>query len=340
MSPSFVLFLDVLGVKALARSDAAADTLILLDAAVNEGRRLAEDTAHLPWWATSWFSDSVCLCTPIRGQWGREKGEPELGTFLSVASGVQFSLALQGFFSRGGASFGMQFSDSNVTFGSALVDAVHIEASVEKPCIGVDSLIVSVARQHLAFYGNPPAWAPHDGNLRVCNGQVFVNYLYSAYDFVGETIHEAAELLERHRDHVRRNLLDASHSESTHAKYEWLADYHNDFCRTEGVSDLAIGQAPGLHRSRSSPRRCDAMPTGLEGRSHIASGRRQTGYVPRPRTAICSSCFATRLPGRVPGVLDRLQDAACCVCGRPAGAIYVRENSTLRSMPWKCGGQH
>lgn len=244
---SFVLFLDILGIKDLARGAHAADVLVRLDTAVEEGRRLSQDTANLPWWTTSWFSDSVSLAAPIKYRWDQDRGEPEFGTFVNVASGVQFALALEGFFTRGGAAFGMHFSDRNVTFGPALVEAVLEEARVTYPFVGVHESLLEVVRPHLAFYGSPPSHAPHDKNLRVTDGRPFINYLYSAYDFVGESLEEASDLLERHRGHIRERLLDSGLGPRVHAKYGWLADYHNDFCRTEHLRQLEIPEAPGRH---------------------------------------------------------------------------------------------
>ena len=61
----------------------------------------------------------------------------------------------------------------------------------------------------------------------------------------------------------------------------------------------------------------------------------------RPLThAICRTCFATHLPGRVAPVLDKPREDTCCLCGGYAGRIYLRESTAIPPLPWTCKGQH
>lgn len=242
---SYVLFIDVLGVKCLARQPDAADTLVRLDAAVARGRELSTDRASRPWWTASWFSDSLCLCAPIRPVNEFEEGEPELGAFLGTTSAVQFELALAGFFMRGGASLGLQFSDENMTFGPALIEAVEMERQIGQPCVGLDESVVARARGHLRFYGNPFE-SPQNHDIRLSDGAPFVNYLEAAYNYVGESLREDLSMVLAHRDNVRKSLA-TGFPPKTHSKYEWLADYHNDFCRRNDLEDCCVEEAPASH---------------------------------------------------------------------------------------------
>ncbi len=246
LEDSFVLFIDVLGIKELSCRADSADTLVRLDEVVARGRRIATDDAESPWWASSWFSDSLCLSSPIRpaNQW--EKGEPELGTFLSTASSVQFELAQAGFFMRGGADRGLQFSDDNMTFGPALVRAVAIEDEIGEPCVGLSQSLVHTVREHLKFYGKYPEYAPQNRDLRVFDGRPFINYLEAAFNYVDESLREDSSLVANHRDRIREARAKAP--EKAWPKYGWLADYHNDFCRRNDVSDLCLDEAPNSHR--------------------------------------------------------------------------------------------
>jgi hypothetical protein len=236
---SWVLFLDVLGASEMAGSADAENRLAALDKAVARGRGITTDALADPWFLASWFSDNLAIGSPIKP--GLGQGEPELVTFLHVIGTAQLTLALEGFFTRGGLTLGHLFMDENISFGPALVEAVSIERSARYPRVLLGTTAMELVREHLGFYGNQPEVAPHNTYLWVDqHGDVFVNYLNAIGNYVGEEMREAKELVDTHRNQVAENL--ASHRDEPHVwqKYAWLATYHNAFCAMHDLNDCII----------------------------------------------------------------------------------------------------
>ncbi len=69
------------------------------------------------------FTDNIVLGTPIY----QGDGESEWGFLLPAIIDYQLSMALDGFFVRGGLAEGLLYMDESTVYGEALLDAYELE---------------------------------------------------------------------------------------------------------------------------------------------------------------------------------------------------------------------
>lgn len=262
-----MLFLDVLGTKELASDAEAPATLIRLDAALKRARQRSQLDERWNWADSSWFSDNLAIAAPL----GRDRVDEEgvIGTIIVGAMWLQYLLAIDGFFTRGGFTVGQQFMDRRVNFGPALVRAVELERSAVYPRIILDDAATKVVMDHAADYV-AGADNPFEAELMVDDQDVtFINYLGVANE--ADDVTEAVDLLERHRSAVTAKLGRYGSTGPIGEKYAWSADYHNAFCRTfdRRRSSLQIKAAARARSFRSfrSESRHAPKPSGRQRRS-------------------------------------------------------------------------
>jgi hypothetical protein len=239
---SIVLFLDLLGSRATAAGDAAQSSLEHIFKALNFAKigifKTDSDSRHV---VTS-FSDLIALGWPIR-----EDAESEIGHTLVEASYHQFYLTTEGLLSRGGLTAGLVFMDEGFAFGPALAQAYEIERTRAKyPRIAVSPEVIGLVTGHGAYYGGIER-SPYDEELIYdMEGTPFVNYL----SVVNDGFMNPQEALSAHGKVIVAGLAQYGSDASILQKYQWLADYHNYWCRRTmpRAATLLVRQAPELHR--------------------------------------------------------------------------------------------
>lgn len=236
--PCAVLFIDLLGVRAMNQSPEVDQHLRDLDRAVSAMYRdfLA---ANSPWPA-SFFSDTLVLTAPIVPSGDEESA---IGSLLVQAAWLQINLIEAGFFARGGLSIGRMHLRDGLVFGPALVDAYHLESNqADHPRIVLGEEVVRSQSRDLDFYASPADSPQNALLLRDADGHVFVNYLGLVLDDPTESAHDALEI---HRDAVMHQLSSHRVDRRVWEKYRWVAEYHNWTCaqRIPEPGDLLIPSA-------------------------------------------------------------------------------------------------
>jgi hypothetical protein len=238
MLPSLVCYADILGYSQLstkAIDSGEAETFLVtlrkaLSSAYSRIREHSRDRSEDPYYGVKVFTDNIVVGYPLhRSDW--DYGETELADILDTFSELQCSLAMEGFFIRGGISFGEHYMDEDIVFGDALLEAVNQDKGGGAPCISLATSAVEKVRRQLGFYGDDPNWAPHHYHLlEDSDGTIFLNYLgeaFCAFPDAGVFF----EVIEAHQQHVTKGLIEYKTTPGVRAKYEWLARYHNYVCR-------------------------------------------------------------------------------------------------------------
>jgi hypothetical protein len=243
LAEAFVLFLDLLGTRAAT----AADANRILDVTVRALHRATDwtDGGDASSTVVKWFSDNLGLAERVNAF------PPDLtfGFQLITAAWVQLELAMLGLFSRGGMTVGDFFANEMFVYGPALVEAVELESKqAVNPRIVLSKRLADFALAELRRLGGGDTEV-HRKLLAVDpdDGLVFVDYLSSIYDEPEEV--EAFVL--NHKGHITSRLKHHKKDEHILRKYEWLASYHDRFCRREFMPDyirshdLVIGNVDG-----------------------------------------------------------------------------------------------
>lgn len=98
------------------------------------------------------FTDNIVLGEIIES----DDGEIEFGVVLSQVMYYQLSMALEGYFVRGGISVGDLFIDDKIVIGPALLKAHSIEESMARdPRVVLSTDVYKLIRKHIK-YGNYP----------------------------------------------------------------------------------------------------------------------------------------------------------------------------------------
>ncbi|MGF1716658.1 hypothetical protein L4D08_17475 [Photobacterium chitinilyticum] len=173
------------------------------------------------------FSDNIVLALP----WFSRDGESEFGSVLLALREYQLSMALNGYFVRGGMSVGQLFVDNNMIYGKALLDAYALESKVANdPKIIISDEVLEIVRSHTRFYAHPQN-SPQNSDVVIdADGRGFISYLDELieegdYDYQLNT----ARLLQ-HKDKVMEAVNLYRTNTKVWYKYHWLCDYHNYFC--------------------------------------------------------------------------------------------------------------
>jgi hypothetical protein len=222
LAPCAVLFIDLLGVRAMNASPQVGQHLRDLDRAVGGMYRnfLAADSP----WPAAFFSDTLVLTSPVLPA-GEE--ESAIGSLIVQAAWLQLNLIQAGFFARGGLSLGDFHIRDGLLFGPALVEAAEIEhAKAVHPRVVLSPSAVASQERDLAFYSDAAQSPQNSLLLRDGDGQVFINYLALLLDEPTDP----APAFEMHRDAVVERLRRHQVDKRIWEKYRWAAEYHNAVC--------------------------------------------------------------------------------------------------------------
>jgi hypothetical protein len=218
-----VLFVDLLGVRAMARGRAAGKNLRALDRAVSGTYRdfLKEDSP----WPAAFFSDTLVVASPVL----RDDEESALGGLIVQAAWLQLDLVAQGFFVRGALSLGKFHMRAGLSFGPALVEVYELEAATAiHPRIILGRDAERSQHDDLRFYGQPEESPQNLLLLRDDDGWTFINYLGILFDEPADP----TPALAMHRDAIIERLRTHRDNRRHWEKYRWVAEYHNQVITT------------------------------------------------------------------------------------------------------------
>lgn len=201
---------------------------------------------------TKIYTDNMIIGYPIK-----DDGEEELNEILDNVSEYQFNLALEGFFVRGGISVGEFYINEDIVFGSALLDAHHVESNLAcYPRIVLDDKTISRLQKYINNYDE----APQRNKILIdSDGQWFLNYLNAIFKYYTECSNQyefeqiQLELLLKHKVKIEEMLELHKNNIRVWDKYVWLANYHNYFCdiNFEEEKELKIAKKNLLSWPRS-----------------------------------------------------------------------------------------
>ncbi len=176
------------------------------------------------------FTDNIVVAYPLLAP-SRDLGEPELGHLLMLFAEVQASLAADGFLLRGAIAFGNHYQDDDIAYGGALLEAVDLDKSGGPPKLVIGPSVNPLIAEHVSWYGG--GWSPQQEQLLEdpCDGRLFVNYLWVAFEHFPDGPIDY-QLLAAHKELVLRGLREYESNSYVREKYEWMATYHNYVCRT------------------------------------------------------------------------------------------------------------
>ena len=232
---SVVVFMDILGYRQMVENAASTGTeselLLRLHSTLESGQKFLKGELIPPklglkdHYAVKAFTDNIVIGWPIRSD-----AESELGSAFFMLSFFQFSLALAGFFIRGGLSIGPLYMDDIAVFGGGLNEAYDAESRLARdPRIVLTSSAEEAVKAHMKYYAEPD-YSPQSRDLyRDSDGKLFLNYLDTVLIAEHENGPFYDELL-KHKEVVERALTEHKGNPVNWSKYAWVGNYHNYFC--------------------------------------------------------------------------------------------------------------
>lgn len=216
---SVVGFLDILGFSSMVEEDSNGAEPKYLPVFLDVFEELAASIGNGgP--DVKMFSDSIIIAAPF---------DPEnVVGVLKVAAAMQRLFVRRNVLIRGGVAFGKHFSNANVTFSQALVNAYLIESKVARfPRIVVDEGVLNFAWHH-SETSDLIREEIRKAVIMDRDGAMFINYLDEE---------NLADLTPDIRAYIEENL---SRRETILEKMRWLLDYHNHCANVFGTELLSI----------------------------------------------------------------------------------------------------
>jgi hypothetical protein len=232
MTPSFVCYADILGFKELSKeafSNGKGNELLnKLNKILTEEYDYIRDSAdgfNISLFKIKVFSDNIVIGYPLRNE-GFNKGENEFGHIMMMMSLLLLSLAKEGFFFRGGLTYGLHYMDENIVFGNAYLEAVEMDKSGGNPGIALSKDVYDKVKQQINFYSNYHDSPQYKNLLQFPDGKIYFNYfenIFGQFPEMGVDLDSA----KKHYIMIQNNLEKYTDEPKKLKKYEWLALYHN-----------------------------------------------------------------------------------------------------------------
>jgi len=246
LTQSAALYMDVLGFERFSTAANAQQHLDELLGALQAAREeaLTEFTAGPH--ATTWFTDNVAVAFPVE-----RVGDAAVAVSLAelMAARLQTALTIRGYYWSGGIALGNAYLEPKFVFGPAIVEAVKLELAEREHFGGTLPRVLlaptaaatrsagkegfTAALRRIGIDVDPTTVA--DLQLRHADGPLtFVSYLdwmLLENRVLKGSLGAAIAHLELHRDGIVTALQDATLGDDVHAKYRWLAQCHDAFCR-------------------------------------------------------------------------------------------------------------
>ncbi len=235
---SVTAFLDILGFSHSIDVTTGSSAQLMLDritAAIRGSIEFVqnsfqdEERTHLDRISAKFFSDNLVLGYPCH--------DDDLTTAVMMVircvQRYQLSMALSGFFVRGGLTVGPICLTDEIVFGEALIDSYKLESRASiVPRVIISPALHQPLSSHARLENLNKAWICRD-----IDGWWFVNYLDSAVETEGVNWSNVAK--------HRKSIVDSLGSLDRHdvlPKFGWLSRYHNVFCHwyrsDPGYSDV------------------------------------------------------------------------------------------------------
>jgi hypothetical protein len=232
-----LVFIDLLGVRAMATSPGAGSKLVELKEALQ--RPLGDLLSPSSPWLASFFSDTLVLVDPVRDALPPFQA---MGGLAIQAASLQINLAVSSFFIRGAMTVGEVHLHDGLLYGPALVEAYELEQTqAVNPRIVLSQEAIHCMRDAMKggeLEEEPPFL------MREQDGTVFIDYL----DVISDDIEDPAVGLRMHKEMVEGELAKHLDDARRWEKYRWVAEYHNAYIEAEHpkASTLLLDSADSI----------------------------------------------------------------------------------------------
>lgn len=121
--------------------------------------------------------------------------------------------------------------NDDMIFGPALLEAYRLESDVALyPRIVFSDSVKDDINTHMKSYAKKED-SPQDYHIYSDSDNLyFINYLYTYFENFQHS--QVRAMLLNHKENIIRNLVTYKNNPKVLAKYNWLAMYHNFFCKT------------------------------------------------------------------------------------------------------------
>jgi len=149
--------------------------------------------------------------------------EFELHSMIQSIAHYQRSMALNGFFVRGGLTIGSIYLDENIIFGKALLDTYEYESKIAcTPRIIIDENVKIEIKKYIEKEDYKEDTPQNKYTLISDDNYEFIDYL--------TITHQIWNKILSHKEEIEKKLKDFTSESKIFSKYCWLANYHNFFC--------------------------------------------------------------------------------------------------------------
>ena len=233
---SLVFYADILGFSSMVLAEIEEErgnALLkrIADSLAEARKGIEKNNLHLGGeedFQVKFFTDNLVISFPVKN-FNFDAAEPELETIIRIISEYQIRLAMDGFFIRGGLSFGLNYMDRDIVFGDAIVKAHNMDKKGNPPRIVLSSELGEIVKTQFGFYNNSYSAPQYQELLIDVDGKIFINYLNEAFRVFPEG-GIFFEVLQKHKSNIEKNLGRFSDCTDIRNKYEWIARYHNFIC--------------------------------------------------------------------------------------------------------------
>jgi len=249
--PSLVFYADILGfsnmiVKAVEQNEDEQFLSVLkksLNRAYTSIKKNDMKFGDISDFEIKVFTDNLVIGYPVKNI-DFDQAESEFGILSNIVSEYQLNLAMDGFFIRGGISFGKVYMNENFVFGDALIKAHNLERKGGPPRVTISPELMGIIFKQIDFYSNFESSPQYNEILRDSNGEFFINYLDRAFDIFPEG-GIFFEVIKKHKNQIESNLRKFETNPYTRNKYEWAGRYHNFVCN-EIISSYSLYLDPDI----------------------------------------------------------------------------------------------
>lgn len=190
------------------------------------------DSLHLSRFRSLLFSDNILFFAPYKNEIDKDN------LYMNLLYGLSEFLVRytkEDIFFRGGITAGNLYYDENLhfVFGSGLVKAYTLESSVAKyPRIVIDNELKP----------SPILWG-----ITQENEIYYLDYLSLGHSLIRDSgIPEHTQMeyfsscLKEQKNAISKAYQKYLKNERVFPKYQWLAKYHNDYCKRNGFNQFII----------------------------------------------------------------------------------------------------
>lgn len=178
------------------------------------------------------FTDNFVIGFPIY-----DDGEIEFSQIFDMISFIQLEFIKNNIFIKGAIAYSNLYMDKNIVIGKALIDAYNLEEkSSTYPRIILSKEVNEKINRYIEYYADGKSCPVNSRCLVDIDGFLFINYLNYLLDFYRDDNDDEMKIEIRkeliiHKKIIIKNLNLYQANDRVFKKFEWIANYHNYFCK-------------------------------------------------------------------------------------------------------------